>query len=488
MILLQDDSSHEIKPFRFAYWGQNTRLEAFEIGVPALICCKIPAMQNYPIALPTAVVESLDQEARGVAHAEGKAIFIDGALPGENVTYKTLRRKPSYEFAEVGEIIKASNSRTEPKCRYFGICGGCAMQHLEFSAQVAAKQRMLESNLWHISKIKPERILPPIYGPAWGYRHKARLRARYVPGKGGVLVGFNEKASSFVANMQSCEVLPPHVSGLIVPLQALIGQLSIRDRLPQIEVAVGEEATVLLLRILEPLQPQDEPLLREFADRHQVQIWTQTKGPDTAAPFHPLNGAPLQYRLPEYNLTFPFKPTEFTQVNPHINRVMIRRAMQLLEPGSHERIADFFCGLGNFTLPIARSGAKVFGFEGSAALVERAVESAALNGLSLLTEFSEADLFLMTPEKLSALGHFDKWLIDPPRDGALDLLKSLPNADQAGLRPGRIVYVSCNPATLARDAGLLVLQKGYRLKACGIINMFPHTTHVESIAVFESME
>jgi 23S rRNA (uracil1939-C5)-methyltransferase len=436
------------------------------------------------------VVESLDQEARGVAHVEGKVIFIDGALPGESVTYKTLKRKASYEFAQVVDVLKASNSRTDAKCPHFGVCGGCSLQHMEVAAQVAAKQRMLEASLWHIGKVRPERMLPAIYGPSWGYRHKARLRARYVAGKGRVLVGFNEKTSSFVVNMQSCAILPPHVSALIVPLQDLITQLTIRDRLPQIEVAVGESATVLVLRIMDPLQPADGPLLRDFADHHQVQIWTQSKGPDTVKPFYPLDAPSLHYRLPEFDLKFPFKPTEFTQVNPHINQVMIRRAMQLLAPKPNERIADFFCGLGNFTLPIARSGAQVSGFEGAAALVQRARESAALNGLHNQTAFSEADLFLMTPEKLNALGHFDKWLIDPPRDGALELLKSLPHADdqEATSRPGSIVYVSCNPATLARDAGTLVLQKGYRLVGAGVINMFPHTTHVESIALFELVE
>ncbi|HZV99250.1 MAG TPA: 23S rRNA (uracil(1939)-C(5))-methyltransferase RlmD [Methylophilaceae bacterium] len=441
-------------------------------------------MQNTPIAL----IESLDQEGRGVAHVEGKAIFIDGALPGEKVTFKSHRKKKSYEIADVVDILKTSNLRVTPKCPHFGYCGGCAMQHLEFSAQVAAKQRMLEDDLWHIGKVKPESMLPPIYGPAWGYRHKARLRVRHVPKKGGVLVGFNEKASSYVAHMDSCEVLPPHVSALIVPLQQLIGKLTVIDRLPQIEVAVGEAATVLVLRILEPLQPVDEPLLREFADQHNVQIWTQTKGPDTVMPFHPLDGPALSYSLPEFDLTYPFKPTEFTQVNPHINRVMLRRAMQLLAPQQGERIADFFCGLGNFTLPIAHSGASVLGMEGSAPLVARAKESAALNDLANSVEFREADLFKMTPEALAGLGDFDKWLVDPPRDGALELFKALPDYDaEANLdgTPERIVYVSCNPATLARDAGLLVQVKGYRLVASGVINMFPHTAHVESIALFE---
>ncbi|MGY1489642.1 23S rRNA (uracil(1939)-C(5))-methyltransferase RlmD [Methylobacillus pratensis] len=438
---------------------------------------------------PIALVESLDHEGRGVAHVEGKTIFIDGALPGEHVTYKTRRRKDRYEVADVVDVLQASNLRTQPACEHFGVCGGCAIQHLEFSGQVAAKQRMLEGNLWHIGKTRSERMLSPIYGPAWGYRHKARLRVRHVAKKGGVLVGFNEKSSSFVADMDSCKVLPPHVSALIVPMKELVGQLSIRDRLPQIEVAVGELTTVLVLRILEPLQPQDAAPIKAFADRYGVEVWTQSKGPDTVQPFYPQQGPGLSYSLPEFNLTYPFKPTEFTQVNPHINRVMLRRAMQLLQPQPGERIADFFCGLGNFTLPIARSGASVFGMEGSAALVARANESAALNGLDGQVEFQEADLFKMTPELLQSLGRFDKWLIDPPRDGAIELVKALPDIDDADADtshvPQRIVYVSCNPATLARDAGILVHTKGYRLLASGVINMFPHTSHVESIALFE---
>ncbi len=436
-----------------------------------------------------ALVESLDHEGRGVAHVEGKTIFIDGALPGEHVTYKTRRRKDRYEVADVVDVLQASHLRTEPACKHFGICGGCALQHLEFSGQVAAKQRMLEGNLWHIGKTHAERMLPPIYGPAWGYRHKARLRVRYVEKKGGVLVGFNEKSSSFVADMDSCKVLPPAISNLIEPMKDLVGKLSIRERVPQIEVAVGELATVLVLRILEPLQPQDTAPIKAFADQYGVEIWTQSKGPDTVQPFYPQQGPGLSYSLPEFNLTYPFKPTEFTQVNPHINRVMLRRAMQLLQPQAGERIADFFCGLGNFTLPIARSGASVFGMEGSAALVARAHESAALNGLGGQVEFQEADLFKMTPELLQSLGKFDKWLIDPPRDGAMELVKALPDAEDTAADtshvPQSIVYVSCNPATLARDAGILVHTKGYRLLASGVINMFPHTSHVESIALFE---
>ncbi len=426
-------------------------------------------------------IESLDHEGRGVTHVEGKAIFIEGALPGERVTYSSYRRKPSYEFARMEKLAKESPNRVKPKCAHFGMCGGCAMQHFDAAAQVAAKQRILEDALWHIGKVKPESMLPPIYGPAWGYRHKARLRARYVPAKGRVLVGFNERHSSYVADMQACEILPPPIAALIVPLQDLIGQLSIREKLPQIEVAIGEFVSVLVLRILEPIAVQDEPLLKAFAEQHHVQFWLQSKGPETATPFWPLDAPPLSYSLPEYGLTYPFMPTEFTQVNPHINRVLIRRAMRLLDPQPGEKIADFFCGLGNFTLPIARSGAKVLGMEGSAALVRRAVQGAEYNGLQAATEFKEANLFEMDANKLRALGRFDKWLVDPPRDGAIDLLKAIED-DSA---PDRIVYVSCNPSTLARDAEVLVHVKGYRMVTGGVVNMFPHTAHVESVAVFE---
>ncbi len=431
----------------------------------------------------TATIESLDQEGRGVAHVNGKTIFIDGALPNERVTYQSQHIKPSYEVAKVIDILKQSNQRVTPKCPHFGLCGGCKLQHLDANAQVAAKQRLLENDLWHIGKVKPDNMLPALYGPTWGYRHKARLSVKYVEKKQRVLVGFNEKATRYVADMNSCEVLVPEVSALIAPLQHMIVQLSIRDKLPQIELAAGEEKVIVLIfRIMDALTIEDEALFKAFAEKHQVQVWTQTKGPDTIKPFWPLNGAALSYSLPEFGLTYPFKPNEFTQVNPQINQVMIRRAMQLLTPQKGEKIADFFCGIGNFTLPIARSGANVLGLEGLANLVDRANESAILNHINHV-KFGVADLFKMTPESLLTLGKFDKWLIDPPRDGAYELVRAI----DTSTAPQTIVYVSCNPATLARDAGVLVHEKGYTLSAAGVINMFPHTSHVESIALFTLM-
>jgi 23S rRNA (uracil1939-C5)-methyltransferase len=371
--------------------------------------------------------------------------------------------------------------RVQPKCAHFGVCGGCSMQHLEASAQVAVKQRILEDSLWHIGKVKAETILPPIYGQAWGYRQRARLSVKHVIKKGKTLVGFHEKRSSYVADMQSCEILAPKIAGLIPLLAELIEGLSIREKLPQIEVAVGEHVDALVLRVMEPPSANDEVALRAFADKYGIQFWLQSKGPDTVVPFHPLAAPPLTYTLPEFGIEMPFSPVEFTQVNSALNRVMVSRALRLLDPKPGERIADFFCGLGNFTLPIARSGARVLGIEGSDALVKRAQQNAAHNGLMGNTEFCAMNLFEMDETTLAQLGKFDKWLIDPPRDGAVELVKAI----TPGTAPQRIVYVSCNPATLARDAQVLVQVQGYTLKAAGVMNMFPHTSHVESIALFE---
>ncbi|CAG9181154.1 23S rRNA (uracil(1939)-C(5))-methyltransferase RlmD [Cupriavidus laharis] len=431
-------------------------------------------------------------EARGVGRlvnedgTPGKVIFVEGALPGETVSYKSYRRKPSYEQAHLLEVRRESVMRVTPGCKHFGVCGGCSMQHLDSRAQLAIKQRVLEDNLWHLSKVRPEVVFRPIAGPDWGYRYRARLTVRHVVKKGGVLVGFHERKSSYVADMTSCEILPPHISAMLVPLRELVAGLSIRDRMPQIELAVGHEVTALVLRILEPLTDADKDLLRAFADEHNVQFWLQPKGPDTVVPFYPLDRE-LAYTLPEFGIRMPFKPTDFTQVNHQINRVLIGRALRLLDAQPEDRLLDLFCGIGNFTLPLATQGRSVMGIEGSEALTTRALANAGHNGLAHKTEFACRNLFEVTADDIAALGRFDRWLVDPPREGALAVCKALGELSQQGsdVLPRRIVYVSCSPATLARDAGLLVHEAGYRLTGAGVVNMFPHTSHVESIAVFE---
>jgi 23S rRNA (uracil1939-C5)-methyltransferase len=440
-------------------------------------------------------IESLDMDGRGVGHltnedgTPGKVIFVEGALPGEQVSFQSFRKKPKWEAATLTELHKESAMRVEPKCVHFGTCGGCAMQHLEPAAQVAIKQRVLEDNLWHLSKVRAETMMRPIYGPTWGYRYRARLSARNVKKKGGVLVGFHERKSSFVADMDSCEILPPHVSAMLVPLRRLIESLSIFDQMPQIELAVGESVTALVMRNMAPLTPDDESKLRAFADQYRIQWWLQPKGPDTVYPFYPTD-VQLHYVLPEFGVKMPFKPTDFTQVNHHINRVLVARALRLLDVQANDRVADLFCGLGNFTLPIATRAREVVGIEGSATLNQRAFENAKANDLGEKTSFYCRNLFEATTEDLIALGKFDRMLIDPPREGAIAVCQSIVGLSEnhADLKPSRIVYVSCNPSTLARDAGLLVHQGGYTLKQAGVVNMFPHTAHVESMAVFDLQE
>lgn len=433
--------------------------------------------------MQTYTIESLDQEGRGIARRDGKTIFIEGAITGEIVTASVYRKKPSYENANVQNVLRESPQRVTPLCVNFGICGGCSMQHIEARAQVAAKQRVLEDNLQHIGKVSARQMLSPIYGPSWGYRRRARMTARYVIKKGGSLIGFHEKRSSFVADMTSCEVLPPHISRLLPLLRVLVGSLSIRERMPQIEVACGDVTDVLVFRVLELPSIEDKVHLKAFADAHGVHIYLQPKGPETAFPLWPDQPADLYYALPEFNVKMPFFPTEFTQVNHDVNRVLVHRALALLAPQSGERVADMFCGIGNFSLPIARSGAHVTGIEGSASLVKRAAENATYNGLSDNVQYQTMNLFDINADTFAAMcidGHFDRMLIDPPRDGAAELVKSLVAAP-----PKRIVYVSCSPSTLARDASMLVHEQGYVLSAAGVVNMFPHTAHVESIAVFD---
>ena len=457
-------------------------------------------------------VQSLDLDAQGVARKpDGKVIFIDGALPFELVTANTHRKKNNWEQASLTAIHRESSQRVRPGCPHFGLhagaCGGCKMQHLHVSAQVAVKQRVLEDNLWHLGKVKAETMLRPIEGPAWGYRYRARLSVRHVIKKGQVLIGFHERKSRYVADMQQCPVLPPHVDAMLMPLRALIAGMDARDTCPQIELACGDSVTALVLRHLEPLSAGDLARLRAFAAEHNVQWWLQPKGPDTVKLLDE-GGEQLSYALPDFGITMPFKPTDFTQVNPHINRVLVSRALRLLDVHPHERVIDWFCGLGNFTLPLATQAREVLGIEGSEALVARSRENYVLNQAVAndykalaATEFVARNLFEMTPEMLVADGAADKWLVDPPREGAFALAKALADIEQARIGaegagplpagaegwtpPKRIVYVSCNPATLARDAGLLVHLAGYQCTAAGMVNMFPHTAHVESMAVFE---
>ncbi len=436
-------------------------------------------------------ITALDMEARGIGHLRnddgsvGKVVFVDGALPGEVVSISVYRKKAHWENAQITQLHHESSQRCQPRCRYFGLCGGCSMQHLDPDAQVAIKQRALEDSLWHISKVKPVTILRPIVGPTWGYRYRARLSVRNVTKKEVVLVGFHEKKSRYVANTETCEILPPHVSAMLVPLRALIARLSIVNEVPQIELAVGENVTALVLRIMKPMSASDEILLKEFADKFSVQWWLQPGGMDTVEIFYP-KSPQLHYLLPEFGIKMPFKPTDFTQVNHSINRVMVVRALRLLDAQAHERIADLFCGLGNFTLPIATVAHQVVGIEGSDALTERACDNAAANGLAHKTRFSTRNLFEITADDLKKLGRFDRYLIDPPRDGAMALCEALQSlsASEPDFLPRRIVYVSCSPGTLARDAGLLV-KAGYVMSLAGVVNMFPHTSHVESMAVFD---
>ncbi len=468
--------------------------------------------ENKP-ALPEGwlEVEALDIEAQGVARRpDGKVVFIDGALPGELVSASVHRRKNNWEAATLTAVHHPSSQRVVGRCPHFGLhegaCGGCKMQHLHPGGQVAIKQRVLEDNLWHLGKVRAETLLRPIEGPDWNYRWRARFSVRHVRKKGVVLVGFHERKSRYVADIRECHVVPKAVSDLLLPLRELIGSMEAIETCPQIELACGVDAAdpsvgiiALVLRHLEPLSRSDLARLRAFASAHPgVQWWLQPKGPDTV---HLLDegGPELAYHLPEFGIVMPFKPTDFTQVNPFINQVLVSRALRLLAARRDERVIDWFCGLGNFTLPIASQAGEVLGIEGSEALVARSRtnyernRSSSRTGAGLAaTKFVARNLFEMIPQQLAADGVAQRWLVDPPREGAFALAKALADLHQQSslappgwTPPERIVYVSCNPATLARDAGLLVHQAGYRCSAAGVVNMFPHTAHVESIAVFD---
>ncbi len=450
-------------------------------------------------------IVSMDLEAQGIGrvpeddeHSPNKVIFVAGALPGELVEYQITQDKSKFLKGKLTEVIKPAVYRKTPVCTWYGNCGGCTMQHLDSRAQLALKQRVLEDNLHYLGKVKASTMLSPIAGPEWGYRYRTRLSVvnRSIK-KGTVLVGFHEPQNRYVSDMTSCEVLPKAWSNLLPELRTLVMNLSIRDRIPQIELAMGdqggESVTAMVIRILLPLTKEDEGILRAFADEHRIWVWTQTQGPETVKPFYPLEGQ-LLYHLPEFGIRMPFHPTDFTQVNHTMNQVLVGRAIRFLEISPEDRVIDFFCGIGNFTLPIATLAKEVMGIEGSSVLCQRAQDNAKINNIKSKIHFQHINLFEVELEHLQTWGAYDKWLIDPPRDGAFALVQALRDAYQTKteahlkLLPKRIVYVSCNPATLARDAGVLVNEAGYELSQAGIMNMFPHTSHVESIAVFNRIE
>jgi 23S rRNA (uracil1939-C5)-methyltransferase len=422
-------------------------------------------------------IESLTHDGRGVVHLNGKTIFVDGALAGEDVDIQYIGRQRRYDEAKVIQIHTASPERVTPKCSAFGLCGGCAFQHLRDDAQIAAKQQVLLDNLQRIGHVTPQSVLPPLTGPTWGYRRKARLAVKYVIKKGRVLVGFREKHSPYVADIETCEVLHPSVAQLLPALRDLVTALSIKDQIPQFEVAVGDNATALIMRHLAPLNDADRAQLVEFARRHAVQFYVQPHGLDSIVLLWPEQGT-LTYRLARYDVEFEFRPTLFTQVNADINAAMVDRALELLAPQPTDRVLDLFCGLGNFTLPIARHAAHVTGVEGEAGLVQTARDNARRNGIANV-DYQAANLAEDVSIYPWARQHYDKILLDPPRSGAFELVK------QAALwKAPRVAYVSCNPSTLARDAEVLVHTHGYRLVSAGVMDMFPHTAHVEAIALF----
>jgi 23S rRNA (uracil1939-C5)-methyltransferase len=424
----------------------------------------------------TVTVEALSHDGRGLAHIGGKVVFIEGALPGERVDIRVTRRYRRYDEADLVKIVTRSAERREPACPHFGVCGGCSLQHLPSEMQIRTKQDTLGEQLKRIGKVEPQEWLPPLIGPAWGYRRRARLGVRRVPSKGGMFVGFREKHHSHLANLDSCAVLDPTMSALLPALRELVGGLSCADRIPQIELAVGNNARALVFRHILPLNGDDESKLRVFGETHGLQIFAQVGAPNTVRAIWPATPEPLFYSLPD-GIVIHFHPSDFIQVNADINAKMIGQALRLLDLQASDRVLDLFCGLGNFTLPLARHSAMVLGIENDAALVDGARRNAERNGIANV-EFRAANLFGTSAPW--ADWAFNKLLIDPPRNGAIETIKQL----QAPL-PEKIVYVSCYAATLARDAQYLVQVLGYRLRTVGVMDMFPHTHHVEAMALFE---
>lgn len=428
----------------------------------------------------TATITAVTHDGRGIADTSGKKVFVAGALGGEEVRFVRRKSRRKFDEAELLEVITGSPDRVEARCAVFGRCGGCSLQHVSTEQQRSIKFDTLRDNLERIGRVVPERWLEPVTGPEWNYRRRARLAVKDVSAKGRVLVGFRERHAPFITDMHRCEVLAPPVDGLIDALSDLIGSLSIRARLPQIEVAVADNATAMVFRVLDPPTAGDLGELRRFGDEFGLRIYLQPGGLDSLQMVHPESDAePLYYELPEFDVRIEFEPVDFVQVNAGINRAMVGKALELLEPGQDGRVLDLFCGIGNFSLPLGRRSGEVLGVEGEATLVRRAAENARTNELGNV-EFRQADLAAIDGAEAWLKGPWDRLLLDPARSGAAEIVKHIGRID-----PARIVYVSCHPGTLARDAGVLVNEAGYTLEAAGIIDMFPHTAHVESIAVFK---
>jgi 23S rRNA (uracil1939-C5)-methyltransferase len=424
-------------------------------------------------------IDDLSHDGRGVASHGEKRVFVRQALPGEKVLVRLTNSKRRYDEGDVAELVEASPERIEPRCRHFGTCGGCSLQHLAPERQIEFKHNSLVQNLTRIGKVTPAAWWQPLTGPAWGYRRKARLSVRYVHRKERVLVGFREVYGRFVADMDECHVLDPRVAVRLPELSTLIHGMEARESIPQIEVACGDESCALVFRHLQDLCPADVEMLRQFASASGLAVLLQPAGPDSIHPLEP-GFVVLSYRLPAYGLELEFGPSDFIQVNAAMNQHMVARALELLDPGPGDRVLDLFCGLGNFTLPIARSAREVIGVEGDAALLRKAARNAEHNGISN-AHFHLADLAVEPGAAPWLQGGYDSVLIDPPRSGAESIL---PHIAASGAR--RVVYVSCHPASLARDAGIMVRQFGYELVGAGVMDMFPHTGHVESVALFET--
>ena len=425
-------------------------------------------------------VVDLAQDGRGVARIDGKAVFIDGALPGERVSFRIFKRRRQFDEAGLVEILAASADRTAPRCRHFGVCGGCSLQHLAPQAQIRAKQSQLMGAFEHIGRVVPQRVLAPMTGPEWAYRRRARLGVRYVHKKGRVLAGFRERDSAYLADIHRCEILVEPLAQLPSELAALAETLSIRDKLPQVEVAAGDDHIALVLRVMEPPTAEDLQKISAFAAARGLQIFLQSGGLDTVRPLRD-DYPPLSYAVDAGSVVIEFGPVDFIQVNRGINAAMVSACMRLLEPRPEDALLDLFCGLGNFTLPLARRVRSALGVEGDAGLVAKARGNAVRNAIAN-AEFATENLF--EPAKFGpwAQRHHDLVLLDPPRAGAAELLPLM-----ARWQPRRVVYISCHPGSLARDAGILVADLGFTLTDAGVMDMFPHTTHVESIAVFERL-